>query len=312
MEEGINTHLPVLLEETLAALAIKEAGHYLDGTLGRGGHSAAILQRLGSGGCLLMIDRDSAAIDAARARFEGDSRVRIEQGNFAAMRAIAEQAGLTDGFDGILLDLGVSSPQLDQAGRGFSFNADGPLDMRMDTRSGPTAAEWLSRAGEREIADVLWQFGEERHSRRIARAIVAARSETPLKTTAQLADLIAGEIGRREPGKHPATRSFQAIRIYINAELDALDKGLSAALDLLRPGGRLCVISFHSLEDRRVKRFIRSHSLEDEAWRGLPDMPDSARPDLRPVGKAQRASRAELAANPRARSAVLRVAERLH
>lgn len=312
MEEGSNTHLPVLLEEVLAALAIKKAGRYLDGTVGRGGHSAAILQRLGADGCLLMIDRDSAAVEAARAQFEGDPRVRIEQGNFAAMRAIAEQIGMADGFDGILLDLGVSSPQLDQPERGFSFSFDGPLDMRMDTRSGLTAAEWINQAGEKEIADVLWQFGEERYSRRIARAIVAARSETPLTTTGQLASLIADVIPRREPGKHPATRSFQAIRIHINAELDALEKGLDAALDLLRPGGRLCVISFHSLEDRRVKRFIRRHSLEDEAWRGLPDMPDSARPDMRPVGKAQRASAAEVDANPRARSAVLRVAERLH
>jgi 16S rRNA (cytosine1402-N4)-methyltransferase len=310
---GADTHVPVLLKEVLEALAIREDGRYLDGTLGRGGHAAAILERLGGDGRLLMIDRDSAAVAAAQSRFTGDPRVRIEQGNFADMRAIAERAGFDrEGFDGILLDLGVSSPQLDQPERGFSFHADGPLDMRMDTRTGPTAAQWLAAASEKEIAGVLWQFGEERHSRRIARAIIAARAAEPITRTGRLAEVIAAAVPGREPGKHPATRSFQAIRIFINRELDALDQGLDEALALLRGRGRLCVISFHSLEDRRVKRFIRRHSQEDEAWRGLPDMPESARPDLRPIGKAKRASAAEVAANPRARSATLRVAERLH
>lgn len=312
MAEGADTHVPVLLYEVLEALAIKEDGRYLDGTFGRGGHSAAILERLGGDGRLLMIDRDSAAVAAAEARFMGDPRVRIEQGNFADMGAIAERAGLDDGFDGILLDLGVSSPQLDQPERGFSFHADGPLDMRMDRREDTTAEGWLAAASEKEIADVLWGFGEERHSRRIARAIVAARVGGPITSTGQLADIIAAAVPGREPGKHPATRSFQAIRIFINRELDALERGLDAALGLLRGRGRLCVISFHSLEDRRVKRFIRRHSQEDEAWRGLPDMPEHARPDLRPIGKARRASQDEVAANPRARSATLRVAERLH
>jgi len=309
---GTDTHVPVLLGEVLEALAIREDGRYLDGTFGRGGHAAAILESLHEDGRLLMIDRDSAAVAAARARFMGDPRVRIEQGNFADMCAIATRAGLDDGFDGILLDLGVSSPQLDQADRGFSFLADGPLDMRMDTRAGLTAADWINEASDKEIADVLWRFGEERHSRRIARAIVAARELEPITRTGRLADVIAAAMPGREPGKHPATRSFQAIRIFINQELEALDRGLEAALSLLRPDGRLCVISFHSLEDRRAKRFIRRHSLEDEAWRGLPDMPASARPDLRPVGKARRAGAPEVAANPRSRSAVLRVAERLH
>lgn len=312
MAAGTDTHVPVLLGEVLEALAIRKDGRYLDGTFGRGGHAAAILESLQGDGRLLMIDRDSAAVAAARARFTGDPRVRIEQGNFADMCAIAKRAGLDDGFDGILLDLGVSSPQLDQADRGFSFLADGPLDMRMDTRAGLTAADWINEASEKEIADVLWRFGEERHSRRIARAIVAARELGPITSTGGLAELIAAAVPGREPGKHPATRSFQAIRIFINQELEALDRGLEAALSLLRPDGRLCVISFHSLEDRRTKRFIRRHSLEDEAWRGLPDMPASARPDLRPIGKARRAGAAEVAANPRSRSAVLRVAERLH
>ena len=311
MEPGATAHAPVLLEEALKALAVREAGSYLDATLGRGGHSAAILERLGEAGRLLAVDRDPEAIRAGERRFVGDPRVSIVRGNFAELGRIAVQAGLEAGFDGILLDVGVSSPQLDDPARGFSFMRDGPLDMRMDPDSGASAAEWLADVAERDLAQVLREYGEERHAKRIARAIVKARAEAPLQTTGRLAEVIAAAVPGREPGKHPATRSFQAIRIFINAELDALDAALEQSLALLKPGARLCVISFHSLEDRRVKRFIRRHSQEAEPWRGLPEVPAHARPLLRPVGKAVHADDAEIAANPRARSAVLRAAERV-
>jgi 16S rRNA (cytosine1402-N4)-methyltransferase len=301
----------VLLEEALKALAVREAGSYLDATLGRGGHSAAILERLGEAGRLLAVDRDPEAIRAGERRFAGDPRVSIVRGNFAELGRIAVRAGLEAGFDGILLDVGVSSPQLDDPARGFSFMRDGPLDMRMDPDSGVSAAEWLADVAERELVRVLREYGEERHARRIARAIVKSRAEAPIATTGRLAEVIAAAVPGREPGKHPATRSFQAIRIFINEELDALDAALEQSLALLKPGGRLCVISFHSLEDRRVKRFIRRHSEEAEPWRGLPEVPAHARPLLRPVGKAVHAAAAEIAANPRARSAVLRAAERV-
>jgi 16S rRNA (cytosine1402-N4)-methyltransferase len=311
VESGATAHAPVLLEEALKALAVREAGSYLDATLGRGGHSAAILERLGEAGRLLAVDRDPEAIRAGARRFAGDPRVSIVRGNFAELGRIAVRAGLEAGFDGILLDVGVSSPQLDDPARGFSFMRDGPLDMRMDPDSGVSAAEWLADVAERELARVLREYGEERHARRIARAIVKARAEAPIATTGRLAEVIAAAVPGREPGKHPATRSFQAIRIFINEELDALDAALEQSLALLKPGGRLCVISFHSLEDRRVKRFIRRHSEEAEPWRGLPEVPAHARPLLRPVGKAVHAAAAEIAANPRARSAVLRAAERV-
>lgn len=307
----MTTHAPVLLGEALEALAIKAAGSYLDATLGRGGHAAAILERLGEAGRLLAVDRDPEAIRAGERRFAGDSRVIIVRGNFAGLQRIAAEAGFTAGFDGILLDLGVSSPQLDDPARGFSFLRDGPLDMRMDPDAGPSAADWLAHVGERELAGVLRELGEERHARRIARALCVARETAPIDTTGRLATLIAAAVPRREPGKHPATRSFQAIRIHLNDELGALDAALTQALALLKPGARLCVISFHSLEDRRVKRFIRRHTEVAEPWRGLPEIPAHARPLLRAVGRAVRASEAELAANPRARSAVLRAAERL-
>lgn len=307
----MTSHAPVLLGEALEALAINAAGSYLDATLGRGGHAAAILERLGEAGRLLAVDRDPEAIRAGERRFAGDSRVIIVRGNFAGLQRIAAEAGFTAGFDGILLDLGVSSPQLDDPARGFSFLRDGPLDMRMDPDAGPSAADWLAHVGERELAGVLRELGEERHARRIARALCAARDTAPIDTTGRLATLIAAAVPRREPGKHPATRSFQAIRIHLNDELGALDAALTQALALLKPGARLCVISFHSLEDRRVKRFIRRHAEVAEPWRGLPEIPAHARPLLRAVGRAVRASEAELAANPRARSAVLRAAERL-
>jgi len=311
VEQGAQDHAPVLLEEALEGLAIRAAGHYLDATLGRGGHAAAILERLGGAGRLLVVDRDPEAIRAGERRFFGDRRVSIVRGNFSELERIAREAGFEAGFDGMLLDVGVSSPQLDDPARGFSFMREGPLDMRMDPDSGSSAAQWLAHATERDIVRVLRDYGEERHARRIARAIVAARAAEPIETTRRLAEVIAGAVPGREPGKHPATRSFQAIRIFINDELAELDAALEASLVLLKPGGRLCVISFHSLEDRRVKRFMRRQAETTEPWRGLPEVPAHARPKMALVGKARRAGEAEVAANPRARSAVLRAAERV-
>jgi len=311
VEQGAQDHAPVLLEEALEGLAIRAAGHYLDATLGRGGHAAAILERLGGAGRLLVVDRDPEAIRAGERRFFGDRRVSIVRGNFSELERIAREAGFEAGFDGMLLDVGVSSPQLDDPARGFSFMREGPLDMRMDPDSGSSAAQWLAHATERDIVRVLRDYGEERHARRIARAIAAAREAEPIETTRRLAEVIAGAVPGREPGKHPATRSFQAIRIFINDELAELDAALEASLVLLKPGGRLCVISFHSLEDRRVKRFMRRQAETTEPWRGLPEVPAHARPKMALVGKARRAGEAEVAANPRARSAVLRAAERV-
>ena len=300
-------HIPVMLDEAVEGLAVQAGGRYLDGTFGRGGHARAVLSRLGPGGRLLLMDRDPQAIATAQAGFAGDPRVSIRHANFSSLAEWDETAA---GLDGVLLDLGVSSPQLDEAARGFSFMADAPLDMRMDTSQGESAADFLAHASEREIADVLWQFGEERFSRRIARAIVERRAERPLARTGELAALIERVVGRREPGKHPATRSFQALRIRVNGELESVRRGLDAALARLKPGGRLAVISFHSLEDRIVKQFIRDHSGRVQGSRRGP--PQVAAPAaLAAVGKARFPSAAELAANPRARSAVLRVAEKL-
>ncbi|HEU4670824.1 MAG TPA: 16S rRNA (cytosine(1402)-N(4))-methyltransferase RsmH [Dyella sp.] len=300
-------HIPVMLDEAVEGLAVKAGGRYLDGTFGRGGHARAVLSRLGPDGRLLLMDRDPQAIAAARTAFADDPRVSIRHDNFSAL---ADWDETTAGLDGVLLDLGVSSPQLDEAARGFSFMADAPLDMRMDPTRGESAAEFLARADEREIADVLWQFGEERQARRIARAIVADRAATPFTRTGQLAALIERIVGRREPGKHPATRSFQALRIHVNGELESLQRGLEAALDRLNVGGRLSVISFHSLEDRAVKLFIRDHSGRIQGSRRGP--PQAAAPArLAAVGKARFPSETEQAANPRSRSAVLRVAEKL-
>jgi 16S rRNA (cytosine1402-N4)-methyltransferase len=307
MAEQQLRHIPVMLGEAVEGLAVHPGGRYLDGTFGRGGHARAVLSRLGPSGRLLLMDRDPAAIATAQAEFASDPRVAIRHANYSSL---AEWDETVPGLDGVLLDLGVSSPQLDEAARGFSFMADAPLDMRMDTTQGESAADFLASASEREIADVLWTFGEERHSRRIARAIVEDRAATPFTRTGQLAALIERVVGRREPGKHPATRSFQALRIRVNGELDALRQGLDAALERLKPGGRLSIISFHSLEDRVVKLFIRDHSGRVQgSRRGPPVTAVPAR--LAPVGKAQFPSEAELAANPRARSAVLRVAEKL-
>ncbi|MBS0440109.1 MAG: 16S rRNA (cytosine(1402)-N(4))-methyltransferase RsmH [Proteobacteria bacterium] len=300
-------HVPVLLSETLEGLYVGDDGTYLDATFGRGGHARAVLAKLGPRGRLLLMDRDPAAVAAARREFASDARVAIRHGNFADL---ADWDATLAGLDGVLLDLGVSSPQLDDAQRGFSFRADAPLDMRMDPTSGMSAADFLARANERQIADVLWNYGEERMSRRIARAIVARRADAPIARTGELAELVAGIVGRPPSGKHPATRSFQALRIAVNGEMDALQRGLRAAVARLRVGGRLCVISFHSLEDRAVKQFLRDQSQAPATRRGLPPpAPESL--SLRLIGHAQMPGEAELARNPRARSAVLRVAEKL-
>ncbi len=304
-------HHPVLLDEALDGLNIQANGYYIDATFGRGGHAGMILQRLGPEGHLLAIDKDPAAIRAAHERFKGERCFSIEQGSFAMLQELTRRRGWLGRVSGILLDLGVSSPQLDDACRGFSFRQDGPLDMRMDPATGMTAAQWLATADEKEIASVLREYGEERFSRRIARNIVAARVQSPLVRTMQLARLIADSVPRREPGKDPATRSFQAIRIHLNQELSDLCKVLPQALEVLAPGGRLAAISFHSLEDRIVKRFMREQARGDEFPPDLPVTQAQLRPRMRLIGKAHRAGSAELVDNPRARSAVLRVAERL-
>lgn len=304
-------HKPVLLDEVLDALNIREGGRYLDGTFGRGGHSAALLERLGPQGRLIALDRDPRAIQSGLARFAGDARVTLVGSAFSHLDGVVTQMGLSGQIDGVLLDLGVSSPQLDEAARGFSFQQDGPLDMRMDDTTGMTAAQFLARATEQEIARVIFEYGEDRFARRIARAIVEARRQEPLSSTSQLAQVVAGAVPRREPGKHPATRAFQAIRIHVNQELQELRQALDAALDVLAPQGRVCVISFHSLEDSIVKRFMQQHSQDDPVYAGLPDVPEHARARLRRVGRAIHPSQREVDVNPRARSAVMRVAERV-
>ena len=301
------SHLPVMWTQVLDGLRVRRDGRYLDGTFGRGGHARGVLDRLGPAGRLLVMDKDPVAIACAAELFGDDARVAAFRGSFAELANWSETAA---GLDGVLFDLGVSSPQLDVAERGFSFRADGPLDMRMDNEAGESAAEWLARANEREIADVLWTYGEEKLSRKIARTIVARRGETPLLRTGQLAELIASVVGRGDGKIHPATRSFQAIRIFINRELEDLEKGLEAAQARLLPGGRLVVISFHSLEDRIVKQFIARHAKAPADNRRLPVAQDF-HASLLDIGGAQRADSAETAVNPRARSAVLRVAEKL-
>ena len=307
LDSVLPAHVPVLYQEVLGALAIRPDGSYLDGTFGRGGHARGVLGRLGPEGRLLVMDKDPEAMAVARSELGADTRVAMRQASFVRM---ADWDEVGAGLDGVLLDLGVSSPQLDQAGRGFSFQHDGPLDMRMDPTSGESAADFLAHADEAVIAEVLWRHGEERKSRRIARAIVARRVHAPLTTTLELADLVAATIGRREPGKHPATRTFQALRIHVNRELEELREGLDAALECLRPGGRLAVISFHSLEDRIVKQFMLGHARAPAGNRRLPAAGPFT-PRLRIVGRPATASSAELVRNPRARSAVLRVAEKL-
>ncbi|WP_456374726.1 16S rRNA (cytosine(1402)-N(4))-methyltransferase RsmH [Thiolapillus sp.] len=304
-------HRPVLFEEAIDAMNIRPDSCCMDGTFGRGGHSGAILQRLGKTGCLIAMDKDEAAVEHGRKIFAGDTRLHLEHSSFAHLKDIAEKHGVSGKVQALLLDLGVSSPQLDEAERGFSFRQDGPLDMRMDRSSGMSAAQWLAVAEEKEIARVLWEFGEERYSRRIAKAIVGQRETRPLHTTLQLADLIQKVSPVKERHKHPATRSFQAIRIHINRELDDLREGLRQAVEVLASGGRLVVISFHSLEDRIVKRFFREQSRGDMLPRGVPVLEkDLRRGVLKLVGKPLRAGKRELAENPRARSAIMRVAEK--
>jgi 16S rRNA (cytosine1402-N4)-methyltransferase len=307
MDSQDSNHLPVMWAQVIDGLRVIPDGRYLDGTFGRGGHARGVLERLGPAGTLLLMDKDPEAIAHALETFGDDARVAVRRGSFAAL---AEWSETEPGLDGVLFDLGVSSPQLDVAERGFSFRNDGPLDMRMDPGTGESAAQWLARASEAEIADVLWTYGEEKMSRRIARAIVAEREATPIARTAQLAGLIAGVVGRGDGKIHPATRSFQAIRIFVNREIEDLERGLAAAHDRLKPGGRLAVISFHSLEDRVVKRFIAERAKAPAGNRRLPAPPQFT-PTLLDISGAMRAESDEVAANPRARSAVLRVAERI-
>jgi 16S rRNA (cytosine1402-N4)-methyltransferase len=304
-------HTPVLLPQVLAALNVRASGVYLDATYGRGGHAGAIVEKLVSDGRLLCLDRDPVAVAEARARFAADSRVSVFLSPFSALAACADHIARGLKFDGILFDLGVSSPQLDDPSRGFSFMQDGPLDMRMSKDVGPTAADVVNGASEAELIRIFREFGEERFAPRIARAIVADRASKPFERTLELAEMISRVARTRERHKHPATRVFQALRIHVNGELDELEAALNAAFERLLPQGRLAVISFHSLEDRMVKQFMRRHASTDPVYAGLPFVPAHAAPKLRLVGKAIQADSEETARNPRARSARLRVAERL-
>ncbi len=306
------SHNPVLLSACLDGLALRANGCYLDGTFGRGGHSRALLAQLGPEGRLWVSDKDPEALAVARALADEDGRVQVVAGSFLGLLDAVREAGLVGKVDGILLDLGVSSPQLDDAARGFSFRLDGPLDMRMDPTRGQSAADWLAHAEAGEIARVLKEYGEERFAKRIANAIVAQRKgKGAVRTTAELAAVVSAANPKWERDKHPATRSFQAIRIHINGELDELDDFLAQAIGVLAPAGRLAIISFHSLEDRRVKQFLRDQAKGDDYPPDMPIPAHALHPKVRLVGKAIRADADELALNPRARSAVLRVAERL-
>ena len=304
-------HITVLLNEAVAALVTDASGFYVDGTFGRGGHSALVMQQLSADGRLLGIDKDLAAIATANARFANDPRFAIAHGSFAELAQLVEERGMTGKVAGVLLDLGVSSPQLDEAERGFSFMQDGPLDMRMDQTRGQSAADWVNTASEDDIIWVFREYGEERFAKRMARAIIAERQKSPFTRTKHLAEVIKEANPAWEKGKHPATRAFQAIRIQVNNELIDLDSVLEQALAVLAPGGRLVVISFHSLEDRTVKRFIRRQELGDPVPKGLPIRDDQLNKRMRSLGKAIKASDAEVNANVRSRSAVMRVAEKL-
>ena len=301
----------MLVRETLAALAPEAGGYYVDATFGRGGHTALILQAVGREGRVLALDRDPQAVAAGAERFPDEMRLTLIQASFADLAALVPAHAHGRPCRGVLFDLGVSSPQLADPSRGFSFRADGPLDMRMDPTRGQPVAAWLARASVDEIREVIATLGEERFARRVAHAIVEARQQHPLERTGELAALVARAVKTREPGKHPATRTFQALRMFVNDELGQLQKGLLGAVDVLAPGGRLAVISFHSLEDRVVKRFMQRESQLDPALADLPVVPPGMQPRLKLVGRKSRPDQAEIKRNPRARSALLRVAEKV-
>lgn len=303
------THKTVLLNEAIEALQIKPDGIYIDCTFGRGGHSRLILQKLNAHGCLIALDKDPAAVAAGQAIT--DRRFTLIHSEFSRLTEVLNVLGVNE-VDGVLLDLGVSSPQLDEMQRGFSFRFDAPLDMRMNNSSGETAANWLANVDENLLKEVIRNYGEERFASQIASAIIAARQKAPIVTTRQLSEIIAQTVRTREPGKNPATRTFQAIRIYLNQELEEIARVLPQCVDCLKPGGRIVIISFHSLEDRMVKHFLRDMAQGDQLPRNLPIRAAEIRKgNLRLIGKAIRATSQEILANPRARSAVMRVAERM-
>lgn len=304
-------HVPVLLPESLEAMRIKPDGYYIDATFGRGGHTQAILENLSQEGRLMVIDQDPAAIKVAMEKYSKEPRVAIKHGSFSQLAQFVEELGWIGKVDGLLMDLGVSSPQLDDPERGFSFLRDGPLDMRMDPTVGRDATFWINSAAEKEIAQVLRDYGDERHSRRIAKAIVNARAKNPIERTVQLADIVSKANPSWEQHKHPATRSFLAIRLFINQEMEALESCLAQSLDVLNIGGRLAVISFHSTEDRIVKNFIRDQVQGDPYPKDMPVTAAMLNPRLRKCGKPIYADSRAVSDNPRARSAVLRVAEKI-
>jgi len=304
-------HRPVLLKEAVEALAIKPDGFYLDGTFGRGGHSAEILAQLGENGKLLAMDQDPLAIEEAREKFAGDTRFEIVRENFENMEALVASRKMMQQVDGVLLDIGVSSPQLDDASRGFSFIKPGPLDMRMNPDAGQSAAQWLASVDEYDLTTVLMHYGEEKFARRIASAIVEARKETVINDTVQLANIIEAAIPVKPKNKHAATKSFQAIRIHVNRELEVLERALQSGLNVLAVGGRLAVISFHSLEDRMVKRFFRNMSQGPKIPKDIPIMAKDLEQPFKLIGKAVKPGKQEVQENPRSRSSVLRVIERV-
>jgi len=305
------SHQSVLLEQAVDALVTDKDGFYIDGTFGRGGHSRLILERLSNRGRLLVIDKDQKAIEEACSLQEQDKRVIVAHQSFADIVSLADTHGVRGQVSGVLLDLGVSSPQLDDAERGFSFSRTGPLDMRMDTSQGITAAQWIAEAKEEEIARVIYEYGEEKFSRRMARAIVREREEAPITDTLRLAEIIKHANPAWEKHKHPATRAFQAIRIFINNELKDLEQALTGIVEVLRTGGRMVIISFHSLEDRLVKQFVSKQERGDDFPRDMPVTQSQLNPTLKKVGKPIKANTEELEENMRARSAVLRVAEKI-
>lgn len=304
-------HETVLMQEAVTALAVESGEIYIDATFGRGGHSRQILSKLSKTGRLIVFDKDPEAIAEAQALQSQDDRLEIVHQPFSEIGNYVRTHELHGQVDGVLFDLGVSSPQLDDADRGFSFMKDGPLDMRMNPNQGVSAQDWINSAKESEIADVIYRFGEERHSRRMAKRIVLERADSRITTTARLAEIVKEANPAWEKHKHPATRAFQAIRIFINSEFDELERGLEETLELLKVGGRMTVISFHSLEDRMVKKFISLQTKGDSFPRDLPVSQDMLNPRMKPIGKAVKASASEVETNNRARSAVMRTAEKI-